>query len=516
MLCRSTTSSLIHTRAHSRRARASLVRPSSSSSSPAVRSAPRARPRRAGRRLSKVLIRASAYDTWLKENDVQGDAVRITNQSVDDAETMRTTTATRAIRADDALVRLPRKAALCVLEGEANPIEDFVTDALWDDIGDAKWTLRLALVLLRERKLGAESAFCAYVEQLPRRYDLIGSYSDEEVRAMQYPLSGKMAREQRDENAEAIRLVRKHAATGGALAATSDEEIVWALDTVRSRVFSGRLVDSDKLRAKLLPRSLAVGMCFLTFMTASSAEGRWLAVFAVLALTVFDSTSNTERDSKTAYVLMPLIDAFNHKTMIKTEFEFDRGAFVLRAPKDYETGEEVLISYGVLNNDELITRYGFVDVDNVADIYRFEGLMSYLQASYDPMKRALGADQKRLSTLKRTHPELDQALWEGNFISDGNADPKLLWALRTVLATPEEYAAAKGVDGFKLGGGAPERRAADAIRAAVESRLAEYPTTIEEDEEALKTANGNERTAIQYRIRKKRILRDASRIYKTS
>jgi len=309
--------------------------------------------------------------------------------------------------------------------------------------------------------------------------------------------------------------VRKNATPGGALAAMTDAEIIWALDTVRSRVFSGRMVDEAKLRAKLLPRSLAVGMCFATFLTAPSVEGRWLAVFAVLALVVFDSTGNSDRDSKTAYVLMPLIDAINHKTMLKTEFEFSGGSFVLRSPRDYEAGEEVFISYGVLNNDELITRYGFVETDNVADVYRFEGFISYLQANHDPLKRALGADPKRLATLKSTHPELDQALWNGNFISDGTAEDKLLWALRAVLATPEEFAAAKGADGFKLGGGAPERRAADAIRAAVEARLAEYPTTIEQDEEALKSATGNARTAIAFRIRKKRILRDARRLYET-
>lgn len=461
---------------------------------------------------------AEAYVAWLGERNVRGDSIEIAYVSggADAAETARGTVAKKNIKTDEPLVTLPRDSALVVLEGQENPHAEFISDALWEAAGEAKWALRVALVLLREYALGEESAFSAYVKQLPEVFNLIGSYSDEEIRLMQYPLAEKMAREQRDENAEAIRLVRKHAS--GALAGVSDERIVWALDCVRSRVFSGRLADEAKLRAKLLPRSLAVGTAFATFLTAPSAEGRWLAVFAVLALVVFDSSSNSDRDSATAYVLMPLIDAVNHKTMLKTEFEFDSGSFVLRAPQEYKAGEEVFISYGVLNNDELITRYGFVDSDNVADLYRFEGLLPYLQANHDPMKRALGADSKRLATLKRTHPELDEALWNGNFISDGTAEPKLLWALRAVLATPEEFASANGVEGFQLGGGAPEKRAADAIRAAVEARLAQYPTTLEEDEEELKNApaNGNARTAIAFRIRKKRILRDASRLYKTT
>jgi hypothetical protein len=458
------------------------------------------------------------YVSWLSTRNIKGDGLEIAYVSgdADAAESARGVVAKRNVKENEALVTLPRGSALVVLEGQSNPHVEFITDALWEAAGESKWSLRVALVLLREVALGNESEFAAYVKQLPQVFNLIASYSDEEVKAMQYPLAEKMAREQREENAEAIRLVRKHAT--GTLASLPDERIVWALDCVRSRVFSGRLADEAKLRAKLLPRSLAVGTAFATFLTASSTEGRWLAVFAVLALVVFDGSQNSDRDSATAYVLMPLIDAVNHKTMLKTEFEFDSGAFVLRSPKDYQAGEEIFISYGVLNNDELVTRYGFVDSDNVADLYRFEGLLPFLQANHDPMKRALGADSTRLATLKRTHPELDEALWNGNFISDGTAEPKLLWALRAVLATPEEFKEANGVAGFELGGGAPDRRAADAIRAAVNARLAQYPTTLDEDEAALKSdaaSKGNMRTAIAFRIRKKRILRDASRLYQT-
>jgi hypothetical protein len=158
--------------------------------------------------------------------------------------------AKKNIKVDEALVTLPRGAALVVLEGQENPHEDFMSDELWNAAGEEKWALRVALVLLREYALGAESAFAAYLKQLPETFNLIGSYSEDEVRALQYPIGEKIAREQRDENAEAIRLVRKHAAKGGALASLSDERIVWALDNVRSRVFSGRLVDDAKLRAK--------------------------------------------------------------------------------------------------------------------------------------------------------------------------------------------------------------------------------------------------------------------------
>ena len=76
---------------------------------------------------------------------------------------------------------------------------------------------------------------------------------------------------------------------------------------------------------------------------------------------VFDSKDldeGEEGSAKLAYVLMPLIDAFNHRNMAKTEFEFSSQAFRLRSPAAYAQGDEVLISYGALGNDELAVRYG--------------------------------------------------------------------------------------------------------------------------------------------------------------
>ena len=56
--------------------------------------------------------------------------------------------------------------------------------------------------------------------------------------------------------------------------------------------------------------------------------------------------------------------------MLKTEFEFTNSEFALKSPKSYKKGEEVLISYGLMPNDELLLRYGFVDDQNVADTHQ--------------------------------------------------------------------------------------------------------------------------------------------------
>jgi hypothetical protein len=49
-------------------------------------------------------------------------------------------------------------------------------------------------------------------------------------------------------------------------------------------VRAGRLTDEATTKANLLPRALAVGTAFAAFLTSQTQEGRWVAVFVMLAL----------------------------------------------------------------------------------------------------------------------------------------------------------------------------------------------------------------------------------------
>ena len=103
----------------------------------------------------------------------------------------------------------------------------------------------------------------------------------------------------------------------------------------------------------------------------------------------------------------------------------------------------------------------------------------------------------------------------GVFDADDEADENLAWALRALLATREEFERAGGVSGFKLGGGEPERRANAALADACEARLGEMKTSAEEDEATLRSGkvSGRMRVAVEYRLRKKKILRRAAERY---
>jgi len=92
---------------------------------------------------------------------------------------------------------------------------------------------------------------------------------------------------------------------------------------------------------------------------------------------------------------------------------------------------------------------------------------------------------------------------------DGAADDNLMWGLRVLMATPEQWTAAGGTAaGLKLGGGAPERAAYVALAAACRAKLVTMGSSLAEDEAAAAggAAAGRERVALQYRIRKKLIL----------
>lgn len=461
------------------------------------------------------------YASWRESKNIKSPNVEVAYFGDVDDEVMRYrgVKATSAINAGDVLVELPRESCLVLMDDAELPFPEFCTNELWAKLTEQnKWAVKVALNLLHERSLGEASPFRTYIDQLPKQFDLLSQWSDDELRLLQYPAVARAAEGQRKEDDAAFELVRKHSPETLKNPAVTKENLVWALNMVRSRVFSGRLSDEARRKKNLLPKALAAGTAFAAFLTSQTQEGRWLAVFAMLALVVFDKEPEPgeEGGAKLAYVLMPLIDAFNHADLpAKTEFEFSADAFRLRSPARYARDGEVFISYGALGNDELLVRYGFVDHTTcVNDTYVYQGLGAWLDANHEPTRKAKGADPSRARAIKDAR--LETYVSQGVFRNDGSADENLEWALRCALATPEEWTKAGGnCDGFKLGGGAPEKRARAALAAACAARLAEMETSVAEDEATLASGDVKDRArvAVQYRLAKKRILSRAAQKY---
>jgi hypothetical protein len=71
-------------------------------------------------------------------------------------------------------------------------------------------------------------------------------------------------------------------------------------------------------------------------------------------------------------------------------------------------------------------------------MFAYEGLLTWLQANHDPMKKSLGAAPDR---IKRGLQEarLGSYVSMGVIKADGTADDNLMWGLRVLMATPEQW-----------------------------------------------------------------------------
>ena len=130
---------------------------------------------------------------------------------------------------------------MLVIEGVKNPHETFISDELWAKAGDERWALRVALVLLYEKSLGRDSKFHEYIEQLPKSFENLGTWTEEEIRELQYSIGEKLAKEQRLENEKAYELIREYAREDSSLSSIEKEESELGVGRCGRAYFRGRL-----------------------------------------------------------------------------------------------------------------------------------------------------------------------------------------------------------------------------------------------------------------------------------
>lgn len=85
-------------------------------------------------------------------------------------------------------------------------------------------------------------------------------------------------------------------------------------------------------------------------------------------------------------VLLPAIDSSNHQgtnPVCNIALEPIRGAFQMIANRDIIVAEQITISYGNRNNDDLLQYFGFVEVDCAFDRYVIQDPLSVLREEMD-------------------------------------------------------------------------------------------------------------------------------------
>ena len=236
------------------------------------------------------------------------------------------------------------------------------------------------------------------------------------------------------------------------------------------------------------------------------------------------------QDSNTA-CLLPLIDSANHDPGIETNVTFDAGedAFLLSAAGSVAQGEEVLISYGGKNNDQLLLNYGFVEPDNPEDQF------TVLDAHVILGPSAGGVEQECPPVFTRdlSHPQLldfARALQQKGQQRSGHeagtppgfaADSVGMGALDAPGAQPDGQQSFPAQplpvgdsDGEEWGAVSPLENAEilSTLVVVCDAARERMTTTIEEDERLLQCLphGGRHRLAVEFRVQKKRLLEDVA------
>jgi Rubisco LSMT substrate-binding len=230
----------------------------------------------------------------------------------------------------------------------------------------------------------------------------------------------------------------------------------------------------------------------------------------------------------------------------EVSFEYFGNAYslaILPNVANLEANEQLYLSYGPRSNDQLLQYYGFIEVDNPHDVYIMPPIRDW---DIDALEQACGRKfvRGRLQLLDNagllggnSRPDNDS---DGDENYDNRApdslssatvggggvvvnrciglDPAVLQALRVLVSSDTEWNDA----GQSIGYFSQERTyeneqcARLVALTAIQAELASKPTTIEEDLELWKRmdvmksldTSAEERLAIQFRIEKKKLLRE--------
>jgi len=239
------------------------------------------------------------------------------------------------IKAGQLLAEVPSTVVLRTDEGESCP-EDLVDkyEYIWQNYD--KWYVKLGVKLLSEQLKGEESDLKGYISLLPEKIDETAPviWSEQQIQkgfGYYRPFQESIKRQR-----------------------TLWDEIAREIHQ-RSPEFS--------------PYQLkrAFYLCLSRAFKGDFGRPLWQAF--VPGLVLLQEALGTEAAT---YVLLPQIDSHNHNSTYTTDLEWlpRKSAFELRSDREYAPGDQVFISYGKLDNDNLLARFGFVEKDNPYDQIR--------------------------------------------------------------------------------------------------------------------------------------------------
>jgi hypothetical protein len=336
----------------------------------------------------------------------------------------------------------------------------------------------LALELLRHKARGVRGEFHAYIESMPKSYNLLHSWSEEEMAALQDARATALARERKQDMERAYERVKTtvREILGDSVASEHDARAayVWARDTVSSRAVS-------------VPfhRAGALTPMGDMFNYAPHDPPVLLDVHGAPMFDAREDTTETER-SRNGDDDAPIPGDGAYVDGVGFTF---RSAAQPHGRRGVRAGEEIFVCYGEYINLELLELYGFTLApdENPQDAYVLDVRVS--DADSAPLK-----------------------VFVGGFAWNDLADVRIAIALKRPRKN-EKYLRDIARRGGALGA-EEELETFEAIRDAAATALLSFPTTAKADldtveSDAFVTMSENMQLAMTWRLGIKRIIQRA-------
>lgn len=414
---------------------------------------------------------APGFASWASEHGVE-----FPNLQISDFGGLRGMKAKHDIQKDQELVSLARVSAIAVEPGSQCP--DDCDKDWWKS---APWYIKMAVMLIKERKLGSRSELSGYVLSLPEHVDVPMQWDAHELEDFQYsPLVAAVERQKTRYAGFMDELESKTSLNA------SKEELVWALSCIRSRSFSGPYIGSrlsDRVKGAGLVAALALAN--VTILSGSVEQ----TLNAIIAVALFNLLYEVllSRNVK-VYLLAPGVDFINHSQDVETDLSYDyfQDAYAVRSDREYSKGDQVFISYGQQANDSLMQYYGFCLPDNPLDFYVIENLQLQI-------KQELGLEV--LPSVENTESLIDVSVTRDGFPG------KTLSTLRSIIKSCNPKAQEDELEG----------QLAALLLKVCQQELDVMGSTLKEDVKTVKKIQDLDKStryewALKFRIEKKKIL----------
>lgn len=313
-------------------------------------------------------------DTWSKSNIVGSDTVKQALLT-DHQDQLRGLQAKQTIPKNNIIVSVPIVQTLYVddnCKGKPSssssvPCPDKKLQGIWDDI---RGTSRLSLLLLSELKKGEKSIFYNYICNLPLKLNTPYHYHDDVVNTIPYAYVVNNIMLQKKSWTSFYNLFK----AAGSSIDVSYEQFIWSLEIVRSRAFSGVGAGSSDSSVKsyaLLGSSIS--LVAVAVYLSSTYTNEYIPI-GLGTVAIVLGLFNFLRKENRWVALLPVIDSCNHKSVtynaVMALEEATAGAYVLRSSSDISANDQVTISYGKRDNDDLFQYFGFVESKNPYDTFK--------------------------------------------------------------------------------------------------------------------------------------------------